>query len=433
MYLDKLSSLSTQVGYGRLGQNGALGYEDKPLVVKGNAYLHAFSAHAPSRLVFQLEGCYRQFTCDVALNDDVPAGVSHADFSVYADGRRVACESFVVAGESPRRLCSDITGAQTLELVVETTRWEYCHAVWLDPVVLEEAGAVQASTLMDPLRRVEVQLPSPMPSTQHCIATVISPGFEAWADNLLGSLMANGDCEDARLVLFAVNQSNECDRIARKYDALTITTRPLTRVDMKVKAVLYSVAQVVPAEKYLCLDADMLVLGSVAPIFQTLNVAPIGSILACREANYTGGYKLGDALLYTYFGRSNDLSKILGKVNGEAEYPLVVNDGLFAGTGPALRAMDGVIRAMPHAVNWIDEQGHARWRNQFIFNLALARLNCSVEVDDTFNVQLHTGEVDVHTENGGLQVLWRGRPVKIIHFCGIGKQKYPQLQRLYTG
>ena len=81
MYLDALKLLNADVGYGNIGLNGALGYEDKRVAVKGTQYAHAVSAHAPSRLVFELGRRFASFRCQVALNDDVPAGRTHADFA----------------------------------------------------------------------------------------------------------------------------------------------------------------------------------------------------------------------------------------------------------------------------------------------------------------------------------------------------------------
>ena len=107
---------------------------------------------------------------------------------------------------------------------------------------------------------------------------------------------------------------------------------------------------------------------------------------------------------------------------------------MFAGTAAALCAVDGVIRRMPQAIAWMEERRRmCWWRNQFIFNLALAQLHCGVEVDGGYNVQLHTKDVQVAGEGRGVQVSWQGRPVRVLHFCGVGKRKYPQLQRLYAG
>src|SRR5437762_2371922 len=112
MYLDEIPLLDTQVGYGDLGMFGSLGYEGQPVSVRKQNYAHALSTHPPARVRFQLDRRFRGFSCYVALNDDVPAGRSHADFAVVADGREVAVETYVQAGEPPRQLAADISGTE---------------------------------------------------------------------------------------------------------------------------------------------------------------------------------------------------------------------------------------------------------------------------------------------------------------------------------
>jgi D-serine deaminase-like pyridoxal phosphate-dependent protein len=74
MFLDSLSPLRDTVGYGALGLHGSLGYEGKAVSVQRQAYPHAISAHPPSRLLFHCGGRFAAFSCQVALNDDVPTG-----------------------------------------------------------------------------------------------------------------------------------------------------------------------------------------------------------------------------------------------------------------------------------------------------------------------------------------------------------------------
>src|SRR3954469_16351021 len=118
MYLDTLSPVDVQVGYGALGLGGELGYEGKAVSVGRRAYAHALSTHPPARLVFELGGRFEWFRAEVALNDDVPRGASHADFVVAADGRPVAAARRVAAGEPPRALEASVAGASRLELSV---------------------------------------------------------------------------------------------------------------------------------------------------------------------------------------------------------------------------------------------------------------------------------------------------------------------------
>src|SRR5215212_7290866 len=122
MYFDSLKLLQTQVGYRDGGIYCRLRSEGRHVKVRKQDYQHALSTHPPAHLRFHVERRFASFTCQVALNDDVTAGLSHADFSVVADGREVANEPYVQAGEPPRPLVADISGAEYLELVVRTSR-----------------------------------------------------------------------------------------------------------------------------------------------------------------------------------------------------------------------------------------------------------------------------------------------------------------------
>jgi len=431
MYLDTLPLQRSSVGYGQLGTHGSLGYEGKAVQVRRQHYKHALSTHPPAHLTFNLGGRFALFCCQVALNDDVRAGASHAEFSVLADGCRVA-SVHVVAGAPPHTIEANIAGAQVLELKVSTSRWEHCHAVWLDPQVSESAIDAPMEKLVDCLRRAEITLPVVVPRAERCIATVVSPGFETLLDDMLGSLYANGGCQDALLVVFALSPNTACERVVAKYRGLLIRCQPRARVNATSKSLLYTVARVVDAQRFLCLDADMLVLGDLNPVFAALDACPEGSILACSEGNGKGFRNLEHMLCTAYGGQATDIQRVLGTAEDEGAYPFVVNDGLFAGSRSALLALDSTIRAMPGAAAWTDEQRNVWWRNQFIFNLALARLQCGVELDASYNIQLHVQDVQLDYVNGHVQATWHGRTVRVLHFSGAGRRKYPQWRNLFA-
>jgi arylsulfatase A len=125
MYLADITPIQLRVGYGQLGTGGNLGYEGKEVSVRGQPFPYALSTHPPARLLYHLGGKAKRFRSLVAINDDVAPGWSHADFAVVADRRQVARTLEVGAGEPPRELEGDVTGATLLELVVSTTKWAY--------------------------------------------------------------------------------------------------------------------------------------------------------------------------------------------------------------------------------------------------------------------------------------------------------------------
>jgi NPCBM/NEW2 domain/Methyltransferase domain len=430
--LDALTPLHARVGFGSLGTAGSLGYENKRVSVKGTAYSSALSTHPPARLLYHLGGGASRFSCAVAINDDVVPGGSYADFVVAADGREIAAQRGVWAGESPRPLEVSLEGVHLLELLVSTSRWDWCHAVWLEPTIDGEPPVRRSGTITDPLDRVEIELPPELPTADRCIATIASPGWEDLLDNLLGSLAANGGCRDALVVVLLLGESAECDRVVAKHRALPIRCRPLRPAGMASKAALYSIARLVEARSYVCLDADMLVLDRLEPLFAAIDAVPEGSVLACREGNSHTYRDVDDVLARVYGGRTGDIVRILGADGDEGAYPLPVNDGTFAGSRDALLALDATIRGMPGARQWIEENRAVAWRNQFVFNLALARLDRGVELDERYNLQLNGQNVEVGLETARPSVVWQGSQVHVLHANGWGRNKYPNLQGLYS-
>jgi len=433
MRLDDLMPLQARVGYGSLGTGGSLGYEGKAVTVSGDAVASALSTHPPARLLYHLGGTATVFRARAAINDDVAYRQSYADFAVLGDGREIASAAGVWAGDAPREIVCDVLGVHLLELVVVTSRWAFSHAVWLEPELDGHPVTAQRGTIVDALGRAEIELPPALPAVERCVATVASPGWERLLDDLLGSLVANGGCPDALLLVFLLGSSPECERVVAKYRAVPVRCRPLVKPGMASKSVLYSVASVAEARSYVCLDSDMLVLGSLAPIFGAVDACPEGSVLACREGNAHHYRDVSEALCQVYSGEPSDLGRILGGDPGDVgSYRLPVNDGTFAGSREALLVLDAAVRGMPGAIAWMDGNPRVPWRNQFIFNLALARLGCGVELDERYNLQLNGSTVDVRTIAGRPEVIWQARPVRVLHANGYGRHKYPQLSGLYS-
>jgi predicted O-methyltransferase YrrM len=428
-YLDVLEPVYAKVGYGSLGTQGRLGYEDGLVRVRGERFSHALSTHPPARLVYDLGGAFNRFHCWVGLTDEVPAGCSYADFSVRGDGRELALVPSVWAGAGPVEVSVGVGGTQFLELGVTTGRWEHCHAVWLEPL-LDGGEAVSAATLADCLGRADMTVSAVRPRARRCIATVASAGYGGLLDDMLGSVHANGGCGDALVVVIALSVDGVVTEVATKYGATMIRATPRGRPNVASKSLLYSIARLVDAERFICLDADTLVLSSLEPLFGALEACAEDSVLACREGNHHGFSDVAHIVSTAYGGAPGDVERIVGADVGG--YPLVVNDGVFAGSRSALLALDAAIRAMPGAVAWCDERPKLAWRNQAIFNLALARLRCGVELDAAWNVQLHAQDVEVSMGGGRPRATWQGRDVRVLHLSGTGRGKVPALRGMYA-
>jgi len=425
-HLDDLRPAYSKVGHGQLGINGDLGYEGKRVEIGGRRTAHALSAHAPSELHFELDGSYDQFSAEVAINDDVSGPITSADFQVLVDGKLAAIAHNVCPGGLPRRITANVRGARNLTLIARAHRFPMCHTVWVDPQLL--ARKEQPTSMLDPFGRANISLAETFPPTELCIATVGSVGFESWIDDLFGSIRANGGCDDAQLALFFYGDTTRAEKIAGAYDAWLIPCEQKKPLSGASKSVLYSAGHVLPAQKFICLDADMLVLESLQPLVGAMACQPKGSIFSCREAAWADC--LGTAIKTIYGGQSSDIGRLLcGFERNEASNTLVINDGIFAGTVWAIRDLDQIMRSMVEATAWIDEG--VFWRAQFVCNLALASLGVGVELAPSFNAQLNCQSVDVDLAHEKPRVTMDGNPVSILHFNGGGRNHHPELRGRY--
>ncbi len=284
--------------------------------------------------------------------------------------------------------------------------------------------------IVDCLGRSRIIPPQPSIEAPVCIATVASVGFADMLDDLLESLRLNADCADAAVVVFLVDGDAACRSVALKHGALIAECRSVARINTAVKSALYSVAEVIGAEKFVCLDADMFVLASLQPVLDALDVLPDDAILCCAEGDRPHFRDLEQALLTIYSGGTDDFGRLLGDPDGEPGYPLVVNEGFFAGSRTALDGLAETLRSMRGVSEWIDQRPDNWWRSQFIFNLALARRRCGVQLHPTYNVQLHVQEVDVDWSAGHARALANGQPVRVVHFNGGGRNKRARYRSL---
>ena len=99
-----------------------------------------------------------------------------------------------------------------------------------------------------------------------------------------------------------------------------------------MKAVLYSIARVIEPST-ICALMPICWCWTMYPIFAALEACPSGSILAANEGNDHRLENLAHALREIYGGTEADEQPLFRRAS-EAAYPLVVNDGLFAGRAP---------------------------------------------------------------------------------------------------
>ena len=289
VYLDGLDPLQAPDRVGELGRNGSLGYEGKRVVVQGRcAPTRSARTRRPASCSTSAGGTARSVgarwrsttTCRPGGRTPTlrrsPTGARWRSRPSSSQARGLA--------RSPRAspACSSSSSASRRAAGSTATR----------------SGSTRGSRGARPTRRRASSWTRSRGPRSPCRRSAPGraaasrrsdpAGYEPLLDDLLGSLRANGECRDALLGIFALGPSAGCARLAAKYQALLIPCEPRAPLNPMSKALLYSVAQVVDADQFLCLDADMLVLGSLEPVFAALEACPEGSILAVREGTAGG-------------------------------------------------------------------------------------------------------------------------------------------------
>jgi alpha-galactosidase len=92
---------------------------DQPIVLGGVAYAHGIGTRSISEFVIDLKGSATRFRSMVGIDDVLRDGVGSVTFEVWADDTRVAESGLMRAGDAPRLLSADLTGAKVLTLLVD--------------------------------------------------------------------------------------------------------------------------------------------------------------------------------------------------------------------------------------------------------------------------------------------------------------------------
>jgi glycosyltransferase involved in cell wall biosynthesis len=257
-----------------------------------------------------------------------------------------------------------------------------------------------------------------------CVAVVASGDYADYLDGALTSLARYGAIPDVPRVVLVEAGASRCEQVAGRHGAHVVRWRSLLgRAGPPVKGALYSITRAVEAEQYLCLDADVLVLDSVAPVFAMHAALQSDRVLISPEAVKHPVANLRQGLQSVYLATPAETDRLLAAVpNAELE-ATVVNDGVFVAGSRALAAVDGHLRGLPVVTQWVSARRDVWWRQKAALNLALAHTRAIAPLDSAYNAQLHI-EAAVPS-SGRPGAVWRGTAAKLLHFNGAGRRAYP--------
>lgn len=266
--------------------------------------------------------------------------------------------------------------------------------------------------------------------TELCITTIVSSGFGHWLDDWLGSLFERGDCENALVAIFVVDGAEDCVRVISQYNKerpiLMIPVQSLVPVTTAIKGVICSVARFVKAQRYICLEADMLVLNSLQPLSEMIGFCP-ESILTVQPNDVPRREAIEERVVAAQ-GSLKELKALVGDLYApELRFG---NGGLICGSRTAMLALDEQIqKMMPYAAQWVDARPDVGWRDECILNLAMHQLSCNVQIDDAWNLQLHIQAFEQSLTAVGKDRDFRlfkadATPINLVHFVGHSKKAF---------
>jgi hypothetical protein len=294
------------------------------------------------------------------------------------------------------------------------------------PAVLRHATV--GSTHVDCLGATEMTPLATPAARDRCIAVVASDAMAPFLDGLLRTLTTRGGCERASITVLAAGSPAFAEAVRRTHDVEVLPLRALRAPGPCLKGALYSLAAVVPARQYLLLDADVLVLGEIGPLFDRLDGEPEGSTLLAREGPVDRPRPLAEGLVAVHRATPAEVESLCPDVASRTR-TFCVNDGVVLAGREALAGLDCAVRAHPAWVAWGQARRDVRWRQKGVLNLALATAGRAVELDALDNFQLNTDSVQEDRSTGFLRALSSALPVRVLHFNGLGRRLWHRWHR----
>lgn len=269
---------------------------------------------------------------------------------------------------------------------------------------------------MDCLERLEVEVPDPPIICDRCICTVVSPGYEPFLETLLQTLTRFGESSDACVVVFAVDAS--FDALAGLPDIIRVRCRSLERLSPAVKGVVYSAARFIQARQFLALEVDMLVVGSLRPLWDLLGVVSPTALLGTRVQRDPERADL-KTILGWMGAPDSDMEFLTGRSDFNSSFWF--NGGTLAGGQEAFLALDAEMRHLcPRAILFVEGAFRFEFTDEFAMNACIGLMGTAAELAPGFNLQVYDLErerwLQTSQEPNGLRFHRGDEPVRIIHF-----------------
>ncbi len=267
---------------------------------------------------------------------------------------------------------------------------------------------------LDCLERLEIEPPNIQ--CDRAIITVVTPGYENMATTMLDSLRRFGDTPEATIVVFCVGEAFA--NMAMMPGITRIRCHAIERNSPAVKGALYSASRFINARSFISLEADMLIVGSLQPLWSLIENSRANSLMGCRAQLHDERFTLSKVL-----DQENAPPSDLKFLTNEEDYNSLFwfNGGLLCGQRAAFNELDSQLAAMmPFVSMWIDGALEKPFGDELAMNVAAGLMENIGELAGCWNVQFYDLNRDhwLHTERtpDGLKFSRLGETARVLHF-----------------
>jgi len=249
---------------------------------------------------------------------------------------------------------------------------------------------------------------------------------EKWLERSIESLRSNNNLKDINLAIVNLNASKRVKKICERNDAIEVTVYADTERMMLCKGSLYSIGNILLAEKYLFIDIDTLILEDITTLLSRIDIT--SGINICQEGGNHGLKKLDELLSNNqtpYFSSNDDCKDLVPYIKNKT----VINAGIYSGDRKSILQLESKIRQLEHiGLKYINSAKGIDWREQAVFNVALSHNNNFNILPQAFNFQMLNEKNKSINE---IKDLIKTNKTRILHFNGdYGKQIYEKFNDL---
>lgn len=272
----------------------------------------------------------------------------------------------------------------------------------------ENFDVLQLGVTFQPFERI---------ACEKAILTLVTPGMERYARNFLDALFTNGNVDDAQVIVLALNSNEKIKELAAQFPQARFLEGSVDPIHYKpyLKSILYSSHYFVDAKHYVTLDIDTLTLESLQPFFEIMAMHGEDMVF-CIEDQWGYQFKnLEGAFKQMYLGDS-EVWDAWDLPQEDRSYTFIINDGVMAANRKGMESICERIDALPDPIKEWGRSPYLGIRNQFVFNLFLARYPSVQELDRSFNTMLnYNDDVAIWREGKNIKAQVGKLPIKILH------------------